>query len=209
MPKFKCPKCETIFDEAPKFCPTCGVEFFPPEVPHVEAKETKEEVSEPKPEVVEVKQEAQEIKQEPAEVKEEVPENKEPFHVKSLIGFIFGVAAILIIAYNVSDTLLPMGPTSTIMLRFGIGIGSSLFAFAFGIVATALSGKGVKRIKAFSILAKIFGVIAIILGIILLLAWVAGLLAYLYFDVVESWIGNDPRPYIEQFLYEGLRMFFN
>ena len=67
----------------------------------------------------------------------------------------------------------------------------------------------IKNREGVHVVSFIILTILIILGIILLLAWVAGLLAYLYFDVVESWIGNDPRPYIEQFLYEGLRMFFN
>ena len=30
MPKYKCPKCGAIYDEAPRFCSNCGVEFFPP-----------------------------------------------------------------------------------------------------------------------------------------------------------------------------------
>ena len=57
MPKYKCPKCGTIYDEAPRFCSTCGVEFYPPKVKEEPVKLEEQPAPEPAPVVEQPKQE--------------------------------------------------------------------------------------------------------------------------------------------------------
>ena len=64
MPKYKCPKCGTVYDEAPRFCSTCGVEFYPPKVKEEPVK--LEEQPAPAPAPVVEKVEPEPVKQEPA-----------------------------------------------------------------------------------------------------------------------------------------------
>lgn len=217
MPKYKCPKCGTIYTEVPRFCSTCGVEFVPPEVMLQTVPAKKEEPVTPVAPQETVKQPEPQIKQ-PEPIVEEKPMEDEgvPFNLedaqegnnnkvqgRTIVGFIFAILLLFPFAFAVLDIF--MYGLTDIDLRLYIGVSASFASFVFAIVALACTGKlsNVKKAKGLAVFSKVIGVIFLILSIILLLAWSAAYVGVNFGEALEGLLGFNAGEYISNFLLTG------
>lgn len=217
MPKYKCPKCEAILTEAPRFCPRCGVELLPPkneEMPKVEIIMEEEPAPAPAP------QPAPQPQPQPAQgpqpfvytttanyggvvydsetVKEE--ENKNKVKPRSIVGFCLAFIAFIALLFGVTDVF--MFGVTNITLRWLMGLGAGVVAFVFSIAGLATAGKlsETYKLKGFVIAAKILGILSLILSIFMIMFWGSIPLIIQFGELLQGFLGFDIGEYIEGFL---------
>ena len=197
MPKYQCPRCKSIFTEAPHFCPNCGLEFLP--LKH----EDKEVVEVMKP-LPTTNDNAGVVFAPENEVPslEEMKEGNNKIPGRVIAGFVLAILAFLIMLFSILPAF-TFGITN-LPLRGFVGLGSSFLSFILATVGTACASvRYLERGKAFKITGKVFGGLTIAFSIILVLLWVAILFVLFFGEAIGELIGNDSIYEMVTYYLEG------